>query len=227
MNRVLTSAALIGFTTAKTWLKVVVSGVSFCLVLFFVSLYLFFQTDTSALVQASGFLPVLQALLGLVSTNLLPGILLLSSLLCPVLYVLLANKLAIETAVSMSWEQGLGSFVEQKITAYILVLADKFPEMFQKLEKTAAAKAELFKELQQDTEVAFWQRLIIRYFITKIPVEKLINTPRNDSPAGSRLAPVIGAAVQEIAKELIEPEATWLWLLAGLQFLLAVLAVIF
>lgn len=206
------------------WLKIVVIGTLVSGIALIISILLLSNNSGPGFAgtRAGGFGAVLGILM-LFVVEFWTAFLFLCASVCLVLYIPLASKYVIGTAVHLVWEKKLASFFEVRVSSYL----DRFFDNRSSLSAQTAAgrglvKQELKEAVNADGETNRLQKRILNYVLKRL---RLDNIDFLAPPAEIKNAVV--RKVREVISEKVKPSLSFFWMLIVVQIVVLILALIF
>lgn len=149
------------------------------------------------------------------------GLLLLTSLVFVYLYGALAVKTSLQNSVYLLWQNKLSDYFTPRIASYIKTLRERQPAWLAGAAKTSILKMKLIEASRNDKEINPVQRRALRYGLKKAGLENIyLDDPDFD------LAAVIANRIKIKIAEVAQPSLLFFWLLAGVQIVLLVAALV-
>ncbi len=151
-----------------------------------------------------------------------PGILLISSIIFSLIYVLIANKHALNTLLYQLWKNKLAYFIIPKVDSYVIKFSNLQPGWFQNLTTAASIKTKLLDELRKDKAVNKVQRIVLNYGFEKLKLSKM----DFQQPEDAFKSLLIQQVRDKIDIFKRAPSCPIFWLIVSLQIILTILTVI-
>lgn len=225
MNEQIKLFGSIALRSSFSWLKIVVAGGVLAIAGFCIALWLYGnQSGAGFAGSRAGGAGAFIGLLYLFAEEFWTALLLFGSLICMFLFFPFASKYALQKALYLTWQRGLGSFFVERLNAYLdrMGPGSNRPEVPQGLEKGPAIKKRLMDEAGKDPGTNKIQKRIFRYLLRKVQLD--------DIDFSAPVAAIRAALVQKMKDcigEKIAPSRTPFWILTGIIVLMVVLALIF
>lgn len=225
MNEQIKLFGSIALRSSFSWLKIAVAGGAMAITGFCIALWLYGNNSGagSAGSRAGGAGAVL-GILYLFIEEFWTALLLFGSLICLFLFMPFASKYALQKALYLTWQRGLGSFFVERLNAYLdrIGPGGSNPKVPQGQEKGPAIKKQLIDEAGKDPGTNKIQKRIFRYLLRKVQLD--------DIDFSAPVAAIRAALVQKMKDrigEKIAPSLTPFWMLTGTIVLMIVLALVF
>jgi hypothetical protein len=203
--------AKIGAKSAFKFLIVIGLG-SFLTLLF--AIIIFFQN--SHLVNEG--IGLFQALL---NNNPLGLLIILGSPIFIGLYVVVANKITIQSLIYMAWNSKVGEFITNRVEQIIAKVTDG-KNWVGKATSASLLRAKLLQANQNDENTSKVQRKIIGYGFQKMSLDGIDFQDEN-----TKLSSILSNKFQELVSDMTEPSFMLFWILLGIQTLCFVGAMIY
>jgi hypothetical protein len=198
------------------WLKVVLIGVTLSIVGIITALII--RGTSSVQDNVSGDTYLAAAPVGEVWSNLLLTV----SIVLVVIYIMLANKYALQSSIYLIWENKLADFVEPLVAKGFKQISSKQPDWLRNGIDGVTFKTRLLDEIRKDTNANKIQKKVLDYGFKKLSLDG-INFQDSDYSVQSTIAEKIKAQISSIAK----PSLKVFWIVALLHVLILGLAVYF
>lgn len=208
---------------AFKWVKTLVPGVLFSIICLIISIILISNNSGSGM-SAAGHTGIAGALLAipvLFTIDFWVMLLMICSLLAFPLYFVLANKLALQTAISSVWKHNLQDWFVDKITRYLDKTVSK-SEKLNKINDYATAKLQLADAVRKDSDTSKWQKKILSYILKKIRLDDIDFSDENIS-----LSNIIAGKINDLFSGFVETSNRPFYLALLGQLLLLILAFMF
>lgn len=211
---------LIAKITAKTslkWLMIVIMGT--LLTLIFFSIVLFQSTGyTDTRMGHAGEASVYLILVNMFSRNICAFILLVGAPVFTFLYLMIANKYAVQYTIYQIWQNKLGSVIEAKVVTLVDFIIAK-NNTAGGISDAAALKLKVLDANRTSPDTSKIQKKAIAYLFNKIQLDD-VDFKKEDL----KLSDIVGMKLNNIVAELAEPSLLFFWILFGLQIVLFVVS---
>jgi hypothetical protein len=203
---------LIAFNSLIAWLKPAVPGILLSLVCIGTAIWLLASNNPP---EAQGF-----KFYFIFTKKPWVTALLILSCIFPILYVLVANKYAINTLMSQVWSNKLSGFIVPKVHSYLETLSERQPDWMQGI--TNSKFTQLCLDIvMQDGTLNKVQRLVLRTGF------KGINMKASDfEDPEYKLPHVVVTKMENLIASLTQPSLLFFWILLILQLVALFLALI-
>ncbi len=198
------------------WLKVVLIGMSLSLVGVITAMII--RGTSSVQDNVSGDTYLAAAPLGDVWSNLLLTV----SIVLAVIYIMLANKYALQSSIYLIWENKLAGFVEPLIEKGFKQISSKQPDWLRNGIDTGTVKTRLLDEIRKDANANKIQKKVLDYGFKKLNLDG-IDFQDSDFSIQATIAEKIKAQISSIAK----PSLKVFWIVALLHVLILALVLYF
>jgi len=222
MKNTIGSIAKAGSKAAFKWFIIITLGISFSLLCVVIGYFLLVNTNeaTSHGAGSAGGLGAIAGLLTLFSVDFWPMLLTtVSLLLFPFLYLIIGNKVAIQTAIYSLWKSKGFDWLSPKIDGYLVKLENKQPNWLKSISNTAVLKLQLLDSSRKDSSASKWQRRILNFLIKKTKMDD-VDLQADNLKVNNIISQKINATISDIAK----PSMKLFWLCLFGQIVLLILA---
>jgi len=183
----------IAFKSSLKWFTVVGIGGVFSIVTFITAYYLLNNSE----IGGSGLFANLSTYL---TKEFLKTLLFLISLPFILVYVLVANKIALHQAVFAVWGQKINGFVASRIAGLIEKMINTQPDWIKNMTDTAALKIRLIDANKKDNTASKLQKRILNYGLNKANLEGIDLQGEN-----MNLPDVIATKINDTITDLAQP----------------------
>lgn len=222
MKNTLSSIAKAGSKAFLKWIFVFILGIAFSLICLVTGYFLLMNTEAAMSHGSSsaGGLGAIIGLIGLFSVDFWPMLLITTSLLVfPFLYILIGNKVAIQTAVYSLWKSKGFDWLQPKINGYFEKLTLKQPNWLKSISSAAVLKLQLLDSSRKDATSSKWQKRILHFLIKKTKMND-IDWQKEDLEVKDIISQKINTSIDSVAK----PSFKYFWLCLLVQLVLLILA---
>ncbi len=199
-------------------LGIVTTTITLCLALFIA----FNSFDNGSMPHsgggAGGIIILFSLLTQLFFNNFFAFILIIGSPIFIGLYVILAQKISMQHALYLLWQDRLGDYILGKAQAVIARIVEK-EGWRQNISDKVMLKARLLQVASEEEYNSKLQRKIISYCFETISLDDI-----DFSKEDLKLSDVITIKLQNFIEEMAEPSMLIVWLLIAVQFACLILA---
>ena len=150
------------------------------------------------------------------------ALLLTVGVLVPVLFIILANKNAIASAVYNVWKYKVADFIEPKIDFYINKMLQKQPGFLKNITEWSVVKVKLLDTINNDSQTPKLQKRIIKFVLKKIKMDNVdLKNP------DTNLSAILSLKIRQFIEGFAEPDLKLVWILVGIDIVLIILAFVF
>lgn len=161
------------------------------------------------------------AFLELYKTNLSAFLLFFGAPIFMILYVVIANKLSIQSAIHLLWKGKTGDYLLSKVKTIIARLLEK--EGWRKsFSDKAILKAKVLQEIKNDPDTSRLQRNVIGFVLARIQLDK-VDFQQEDL----KISDIIVTKFSDFVTEIIEPSLVMFWVLFSVQLFLLMISEVF
>jgi len=199
-----------------SWIKVILVGVTLSIVGVITALVI--RGTSSGQVNVSEDVYLAAAPSGDLWSNLL----LIVSIGLVVVYIMLANKHALQTSIHLIWENKLSDFVEPLVDKGFKRISSKQPDWLKNGIDGVTVKARLLDEIRKDDNASKIQKKVLDYGFKKLSLDG-IDFQDSDFSIQTTISEKIKAQISSIAN----PSLKMFWILSLVHVLILGLAVYF
>ena len=225
MKSTIKSIAKITGKSAFKWLVIFVPALFFSVFCFVTAIFLL-SNNTGGGFSGAGHAGWLGAVLGvfiLFGKDFWVMLLATLSLLAfPAIYFTVANKLAIQSAISSIWENKLQGWFSDKVATYSDKITNDHSSKLSKINDYASVKMQLVNSVKQDGTTNKWQKRILKFILKKIHLDDI-----DFSDKDLKLSNVIAVKMNQVLSELAKPSNKLFYIVFGVHVLLLILAFVF
>lgn len=161
---------------------------------------------------------ILGLLKGLLLENTAGFALVLGAPFFIVLYFVLANKVAIQTAIHLLWKNKAENFIGERVKAIVDGITSK-SDWANKISNSAFLRVRLLEAASNDPESSGMKRKVMKFIFKRIRLDDI-----NFRDENLRLSDIISNKINSFISEMSEPSLLLFWLLMGLQVSLFVVS---
>ena len=218
---------LFGKISAKSlfaWLKVAFIGAIIMIVDIIIAVILFGDNPGGGFPAAAhgGILGAIVGFFVLFTVEFWTALLLTVGILAPILFIILANKNAIATAIYNVWKFKLADFVEPKIDFYIDKILQKQPDFLRNITDWSVVKVKLLDTINNDSETPKLQKRIIKFVLKKIKMDDV-----NFKDPNTNLNSILSLKIKQFIAGFTEPDLKLVWIIVAIDIVLIILAFVF
>lgn len=216
--------AKISGKASLAWIKVAVIGAIIMIVDLIIAIVLLGDNSGGGF-PASGHAGILGAILGFVFLFMVEfwtALLLLVGMLAPVLFIILANKNAISSAVYNVWKYKISDFVEPKIDFYIDKILQRQPDFLRNITDWSVVKVKLLDTINNDAQTPKLQKRIIKFILKKVKMDDV-----NFKDPNTNLNTILSLKIRQFIEGFAEPDLKLVWIIVGIDIVLIILAFVF
>ncbi|MBW1655064.1 hypothetical protein [Flavobacterium quisquiliarum] len=205
--------ASISAKSSLKWLIVMVGGNIFTLILFFIIL---FQNASFA---GGGHGNAYAFIVGLLLNNICGFILFVGAPVFAFLYFVIANKVAIQQMIYLTWKnKKFSDYIDSKVVFLVDKITDS-NRLVGTISNESMLRLKLLEANKNDKESSRIKKKIINYLFQKIKLDD-IDFSREDL----KLSQIVSVKLNQFISETVEPSLLFFWLLLLLQVVLFVIA---
>lgn len=216
--------AKISAKASLAWIKVALIGAVVMIVDIVISIILLGDNAGGGF-PASGHTGIIGAVLGLIFLFVVEfwtALLLLVGILAPVLFIILANKNAISSAIYNVWKYKIADFIEPKIDFFINKILQKQPDFLKNITDWSVVKVKLLDTINKDEQTPKLQKRIIKFILKKIKMDDV-----NFKDPNTNLNSILSQKIKQFIESFAEPSLTLVWIITGINVILIILAFVF
>lgn len=206
------------------WIKVVLIGAVIMIVNLVIAIMLLGDNSGGGF-PASAHAGILGAVMGFILLFVIKfwtALLLTVGILAPVLFIILANKNAIASAVYNVWKYKIADFIEPKIDFYIDKIIQKQPDFLKNITDWSVVKVKLLDTINNDSQTPKLQKRIIKFVLKKIKMDDV-----NFKDPNTNLNSILSLKIKQFVAGFAEPDLKLVWILVGIDIFLIILAFVF
>lgn len=206
------------------WIKVVLIGAVIMIVNLVIAIILLGDNSAGGF-PASAHAGILGAVMGfflLFVVEFWTALLLTVGILAPVLFIILANKNAIASAVYNVWKYKIADFIEPKIDFYIDKILQKQPDFLKNITDWSVVKVKLLDTINNDSQTPKLQKRIIKFVLKKIKMNDV-----NFKDPNTNLNSILSLKIKQFIAGFAEPNLKLVWIIVGIDIVLIILAFVF
>lgn len=162
------------------------------------------------------------ALLTVFITEFWSGLLFITSFICLIIYIPVANKYALQRAVQLVWQYNLADNIADNINKYFTKLTAKSPGWLKQIDNQATLKIKLMDEASHDPDTGKVQKRILRWCLKKLSADDI-----NLKESESTLPVLLAEKIRSKIADAVEPSMQLFWIIFSLQLVIMALAVFF
>jgi len=216
--------AKISGKASLAWIKVALVGAVIMIVNIVIAIILLGDNSGGGF-PASAHAGILGAIMGFVflfTVEFWTALLLTVGILAPVLFIILANKNAIASAVYNVWKYKIADFIEPKIDFYINKMLQKQPGFLKNITEWSVVKVKLLDTINNDSQTPKLQKRIIKFVLKKIKMDDVdFKNPETN------LSSILSLKIRQFIEGFAEPDLKLVWILVGIDIVLIILAFVF
>ncbi|MPS72817.1 MAG: hypothetical protein E2590_06625 [Chryseobacterium sp.] len=226
-NEASSNIKLFGKITAKSlfaWIKVAFIGAVIMITNITIAIILFSDNPGGGF-PASGHAGILGAVMGFIFLFMVEfwsALLLTVGILVPVLFIILANKNAIASAIYNVWKFKIADFVEPKIEFYVDKILQKQPDFLKNITNWSVVKVKLLDTINNDSQTPKLQKRIIKFILKKIKMDDVDFKNPN-----TNLSSILSFKIRQFIEGFAEPDLKLVWILVAIDIVLIILAFVF
>lgn len=216
--------AKISGKASLTWIKVTLIGAVIMIVDLVIAIILL-GDNTGGGFPASAHAGILGAVMGFILLFVVEfwtALLLTVGILAPVLFIVLANKNAIASAVYNVWKYKIADFIEPKIDLYIDKILQKQPDFLKNITDWSVVKVKLLDTINNDSQTPKLQKRIIKFVLKKIKMDDV-----NFKDPNTNLNSILSLKIKQFIASFAEPDLKLVWIIVGIDIVLIILAFVF
>lgn len=207
-------AAKISGKTAIKWLFIFVLGNIVTLITFLIALY------NNIGLAGSGHGSIVALFIGLLTTNFSAFLLVFGAPVFLVLYFVIANKISIQNAIYLLWEEKASKYISSKIE-YITKRITEKEGWKKELSDKALLKAKILQLAKNEPNTSKLQRRIINFSLKKIKLDEVDFQDEN-----LNLSDILISKFSDFMAETAKPSLKLLWILIIIQIALLIGSII-
>lgn len=216
--------AKISGKASLAWIKVMLIGAVIMIVDLVIAIILL-GDNTGGGFPASAHAGILGAVMGFILLFVVEfwtALLLTVGILAPVLFIVLANKNAIASAVYNVWKYKIADFIEPKIDLYIDKILQKQPDFLKNITDWSVVKVKLLDTINNDSQTPKLQKRIIKFVLKKIKMDDV-----NFKDPNTNLNSILSLKIKQFIAGFAEPDLKLVWIIVGIDIVLIILAFVF
>lgn len=216
--------AKISGKASLAWVKVALIGAVIMIVNIVIAIILL-GDNTGGGFPASAHAGILGAIVGffvLFTVEFWTALLLTVGILAPILFIVLANKNAIASAVYNIWKYKIADFVEPKIDFYIDKILQKQPDFLKNITDWSVVKVKLLDTINNDAQTPKLQKRVIKFVLKKIKMDDV-----NFKDPNTNLNSILSLKIKQFIAGFAEPDLKLIWIIVGIDIVLIILALVF
>ena len=216
--------AKISGKASLAWVKVALIGAVIMIVNIVIAIILL-GDNTGGGFPASAHAGILGAIVGffvLFTVEFWTALLLTVGILAPILFIVLANKNAIASAVYNVWKYKIADFIEPKIDFYIDKILRKQPDFLKNITDWSVVKVKLLDTINNDAQTPKLQKRVIRFVLKKIKMDDV-----NFKDSNTNLNSILSLKIKQFIAGFAEPDLKLIWIIVGIDIVLIILAFVF
>lgn len=216
--------AKISGKASLAWIKVTLIGAVIMIVDLVIAIILL-GDNTGGGFPASAHAGILGAVMGFILLFVVEfwtALLLTVGILAPVLFIILANKNAIASAVYNVWKYKIADFIEPKIDLYIDKILQKQPDFLKNITDWSVVKVKLLDTINNDSQTPKLQKRIIKFVLKKIKMDDV-----NFKDPNTNLNSILSLKIKQFIAGFAEPDLKLVWIIVGIDIVLIILAFVF
>jgi len=218
---------LFGKVTGKSlfaWIKVALIGAIIMTGDIIIAVILFGDNPGGGFPAAAhgGILGAIVGFFVLFTVEFWTALLLTVGILAPILFIILANKNAIATAIYNVWKFKLADFVEPKIDFYIDKILKKQPDFLRSITDWSVVKVKLLDTINNDSETPKLQKRIIKFILKKIKMDDV-----SFKDPHTNLNSILSLKIKQFIAGFAEPDLKLVWIIVAIDIVLIILAFVF
>lgn len=216
--------AKISGKASLAWIKVMLIGAVIMIVDLVIAIILL-GDNTGGGFPASAHAGILGAVMGFILLFVVEfwtALLLTVGILAPVLFIVLANKNAIASAVYNVWKYKIADFIEPKIDLYIDKILQKQPDFLKNITDWSVVKVKLLDTINNDSQTPKLQKRIIKFVLKKIKMDDV-----NFKDPNTNLNSILSLKIKQFIAGFAEPDVKLVSIIVGIDIVLIILAFVF
>ena len=216
--------AKISGKASLAWVKVALIGAVIMIVNIVIAIILL-GDNTGGGFPASAHAGILGAIVGffvLFTVEFWTALLMTVGILAPILFIVLANKNAIASAVYNVWKYKIADFIEPKIDFYIDKILQKQPDFLKNITDWSVVKVKLLDTINNDAQTPKLQKRVIKFVLKKIKMDDV-----NFKDQNTNLNSILSLKIKQFIAGFAEPDLKLIWIIVGIDIVLIILAFVF
>lgn len=216
--------AKISGKASLAWVKVALIGAVIMIVNIVIAIILL-GDNTGGGFPASAHAGILGAIVGffvLFTVEFWTALLMTVGILAPILFIVLANKNAIASAVYNVWKYKIADFIEPKIDFYIDKILQKQPDFLKNITEWSVVKVKLLDTINNDSQTPKLQKRVIKFVLKKIKMDDV-----NFKDPNTNLNSILSLKIKQFIAGFAEPDLKLIWIIVGIDIVLIILAFVF
>ena len=216
--------AKISGKASLAWIKVALIGAVIMVVNIVIAIILLGDNSGGGF-PASAHAGILGAVMGFIFLFMVEfwtALLLTVGILAPVLFIILANKNAIASAVYNVWKYKIADFIEPKIDFYIDKMLQKQPGFLKNITEWSVVKVKLLDTINNDSQTPKLQKRIIKFVLKKIKMDDV-----DFKNPDTNLSSILSLKIRQFIEGFAEPNLKLVWIIVGIDIVLIILAFVF
>ncbi|MCP1251649.1 MULTISPECIES: hypothetical protein [Elizabethkingia] len=227
MNENLKIISTITRKSLWAWIKVILIGSLFVLADLIIGFYLIISSPQSGMAAghvngAAAILVLFIMIINYFTTHFFPTLLILIGFLKIPLFIILANKQAMSSAMYNAYTYKLTDYIEPKVQMLINKIIAKQPNFVKQIPNWKIYRVKLIQENKQDNTTSWFFRKITGYCLKKVKMDDV-----NFSDPNLNYGEVISSKLKQFVQESLEPSMLLVWIACGVDLLLIILAIVF
>jgi len=216
--------AKISGKASLAWIKVALIGAVVMIADIIIAVVLFSDNPGGGFPAAAhgGILGAVFGFFFLFMVEFWSALLLTVGILAPVLFIILANKNAIASAVYNVWKYKVADFVEPKIDFYIDKILQRQPDFLKNITDWSVVKVRLLDTINKDVQTPKLQKRIIKFILKKIKMDDVDFKNPNTS-----LSSILSFKIRQFIEGFAEPDLKLVWIIVAIDIVLIILAFVF
>lgn len=206
------------------WIKVASIGAVIMIVNIVIAVILLGDNSGGGF-PASAHAGILGAVMGFIflfAVEFWTALILTVGILAPVLFIILANKNAISSAVYNVWKYKVADFIEPKIDFYIDKILQKQPGFLKNITEWSVVKVKLLDTINQDSQTPKLQKRIIKFVLKKVKMDDVdLKNPETN------LSTILSLKIRQFIEGFAEPDLKLVWILTAINIVLIIFAFVF
>ncbi|WP_093669170.1 hypothetical protein [Tenacibaculum sp. MAR_2009_124] len=166
MNKNLKTVAKISYKTGLKWFFIVFAGIIITIITFSIALF------DNADLAGSGHGSFISLFVDLLTTNFFAFFLVFGAPVFTFLYILLANKIALQNAISLIWKENVENYITTIVKNITLKITEKENWQHQ-VSSEILLKAKLLQTTKNSKDTSVFQKKIISYGLKKIRLDDI------------------------------------------------------
>lgn len=217
--------AKISGKASLAWIKVALIGAVIMIVNIIIIAVILFGDNSGGGFPAAAHGGILGAIVGffvLFTVEFWTALLMTVGILAPIIFIILANKNAIASAVYNVWKYKIADFIEPKIDFYIDKMLQKQPGFLKNITEWSVVKVKLLDTINSDSQTPKLQKRIIKFVLKKIKMDDVdLKNP------DTNLSTILSLKIRQFIEGFAEPDLKLVWILVGIDIVLIILAFVF